>query len=88
MKSQISRLLFLAMTFCLLNVTIPSNAGEPKPVISKRVNCFGVPNYFYGLIYNPGMRVVYNGSLYMCIQQNQYQMPFMGQYWAWMGNCN
>lgn len=87
MKTKMSQILFLAITCCLLNFASPITAGTPKAP-AKKASCVGVQPFFYGFTYFPGQMVTWNGSLYMATSQNQYQYPFMGQYWAWFGPCN
>jgi hypothetical protein len=98
MRTKLSYFLFLSFTYCLLNVIVPTKAtNELPPTIAKSktdmvvkpfASCLGIPPFAYGAYYYPGARVVYAGSLYIATQQNQFQFPAAGLYWAWLGPCN
>jgi hypothetical protein len=98
MRTKLHYFLSLSFTYCLLNVTASTKAtNELPPTIAKSktnmvvkpfVSCLGIPPFAYGAYYYPGARVVYAGNLYIATQQNQFQFPASGQYWARLGPCN
>ncbi|MGO4288806.1 hypothetical protein [Chitinophaga sp. RAB17] len=89
MKTKVSYLLLFCFALFLTSV----NAAGPKSSVTAkkaaaRVSCVGVPPFFYGFMYYPGQRVVYNGNLYQAITTNQAQYPGFSSAWAWFGPCN